>query len=85
MERTYTVVLLHEDVGGYTVVVPALPGCFTEGDTVPEALTNAREAIECHVGAMEQDGERVPDGAGVAGPVSPGSLVLAVRVPLGCA
>lgn len=61
MDRTYTVVLLREEVGGYSVVVPALSGCFTEGDTVPEALNNAREAIQCHVGAMEQDGDTIPE------------------------
>ncbi|MEX1253116.1 MAG: type II toxin-antitoxin system HicB family antitoxin [Dehalococcoidia bacterium] len=34
---------------GYTVNVPALPGCITEGDTVDEALVNAREAIEAYL------------------------------------
>ena len=33
--------------GGYAVTVPALPGCITEGKTIDEALTNAREAIDC--------------------------------------
>jgi predicted RNase H-like HicB family nuclease len=32
-------------VGGYTVLVPALPGCITEGDTLVEAKRMAREAI----------------------------------------
>ena len=39
----------YEDEVGYTVTVPALPGCITEGDTVEEALANAREAIEAYV------------------------------------
>jgi predicted RNase H-like HicB family nuclease len=43
----YTVVLDPDpDDGGYTVTVPALPGCVTEGDTREEALSNAAEAIE---------------------------------------
>lgn len=37
--------------GGYWAEVPALPGCFTEADTMAEVLANAREAIECHLGA----------------------------------
>jgi predicted RNase H-like HicB family nuclease len=35
-----------ESVGGYSVSVPALPGCHSEGDTLEEALTNIREAAE---------------------------------------
>lgn len=58
---TYTVVLLSEEAGGYSVVVPALPGCFTQGDTVPEALDHAREAICCYLGSLEQHGEPFPD------------------------
>jgi predicted RNase H-like HicB family nuclease len=47
--------------GGFTVIVPALPGCITEGDTLDEALANAQEAIALHVAAMEADGEPVPE------------------------
>ena len=36
-------VLEYNEEGGYTVTVPALPGCLTEGDTVEEALENAKE------------------------------------------
>jgi antitoxin HicB len=62
MDRTYTVVLLSEDeVGGFSVVVPALPGCFSQGETVPEALEMAREAISCHLASLEKHGEQVPD------------------------
>ncbi|MBU0608622.1 MAG: type II toxin-antitoxin system HicB family antitoxin [Armatimonadetes bacterium] len=57
---TYTVVLLKEEVGGYSVLVPALPGCFSQGDTVPEALENAREAICCHLASLMQHGQSVP-------------------------
>lgn len=35
-----------ESVGGYSVSVPALPGCFSEGETLAEALANIREAAE---------------------------------------
>ena len=35
--------------GAYTVTVPALPGCITDGETVDEAVPNAREAIACYL------------------------------------
>ena len=41
----YQVVLIPAEEGGYTVVVPALPGCVSEGDTEQEALENIRDAI----------------------------------------
>ncbi|MFH1007841.1 MAG: type II toxin-antitoxin system HicB family antitoxin [Candidatus Latescibacterota bacterium] len=41
--------------GGYTVCVPSLPGCISEGDTVEEALTNIREAIELYLEPVEDD------------------------------
>lgn len=49
------------DVGGYTAIVPSLPGCISEGDTVEEALTNIREAIELHIESMVAHGEEVPE------------------------
>lgn len=57
---TYTVVLLKEEVGGYSVVIPALPGCFTEGETVPEALEHAQEAIRCHIASLQRHGRPIP-------------------------
>ena len=45
----YTVVLETEKDGGFVVSVPALPGCFTQGDSRDEALRNAREAIPTSV------------------------------------
>ena len=50
----------YADETGYTVEVPALPGCITEGDTVPEALTNAREAIEAYIGSLYDRGLPIP-------------------------
>jgi len=57
---TYTVVLVREGVGGYSVCVPALRGCNTEGDSLPEALDMAREAIELMVESLMDRGEPVP-------------------------
>lgn len=48
------------EVGGYTVIVPSLPGCISEGDTVEEALVNIKEAIDLHIEGMIADGEEVP-------------------------
>ena len=45
---TLRVILEPGDEGGYTVFVPALPGCISEGDTEEEALSNIREAIELY-------------------------------------
>ncbi len=46
-------ILIEEPEGGFSVEVPELPGCFTEGDTVDDALANAREAIECYLDPAE--------------------------------
>jgi len=43
------VVLEPGDEGGFTVYVPALPGCISEGDTKEEALANIQEAIELYL------------------------------------
>lgn len=46
----YTVLLTPDlESGGYTVAVPALPGCVTDGETVEEALTRASEAISLYL------------------------------------
>jgi predicted RNase H-like HicB family nuclease len=58
----YTVVLELDDEGrGYTVLVPALPGCMTEGATKEEALANAREAILGFIEGLRKAGEPVPE------------------------
>ncbi|MFH1743889.1 MAG: type II toxin-antitoxin system HicB family antitoxin [bacterium] len=49
------VVLETSDEGGYTVYAPSLPGCISEGDTIEEALTHIREAIELYLEPIEDD------------------------------
>lgn len=56
----YTVILETERDGGFVVSVPALPGCFTQGDSRSEALKNAREAIAAYVEELRARGEEVP-------------------------
>jgi predicted RNase H-like HicB family nuclease len=50
-----TVVLEPSDEGGYTVYVPSLPGCISEGDTKEEALSNIGEAIQLYLEPVEDD------------------------------
>lgn len=54
------VVLEASEEGGYTVYVPSLPGCISEGDTKDEALANIREAIELYIESLQADGEPIP-------------------------
>jgi len=49
------VVLEPSDEGGYTVYVPSLPGCISEGDSVDEAMQNIREAIELYLELVDDD------------------------------
>ena len=60
MRLAYTVVVVPEPEGEFTVEVPALPGCFSRGPTINEALRSAEEAIACHVGSLLDDGEEAP-------------------------
>jgi predicted RNase H-like HicB family nuclease len=50
-----TIVLEPSDEGGFTVYVPALPGCISEGDTREEALANIREAIKLYLEPVDDD------------------------------
>lgn len=49
------IVLEESDEGGYTVYVPSLPGCISEGETEEEAMENIREAIELYLEPTEDD------------------------------
>lgn len=56
----YTVVLLADEKKGYTAVVPALPGCVSEGDTVEEALDMVAEAVSLYLESAHQHREEIP-------------------------
>ncbi|MGH7882539.1 MAG: type II toxin-antitoxin system HicB family antitoxin [Candidatus Dormibacteraceae bacterium] len=49
------------DGGGYAIPVPMLPGCFSQGATVEEAMEHAIEAIEVHIAGLRKMGESVPE------------------------
>ena len=56
----YPVVIHKDKTSDYGVTVPDLPGCFSAGDTLEDALTQAVEAIECHLEGLLLDGEEIP-------------------------
>jgi len=57
----YTIILDPDADGkGYTVLVPALPGCITQGASRDEAIERAKEAIAAYIESLKADGEPVP-------------------------
>ncbi len=59
--RTYRIALKKEPEGGYTVTVPALPGCITYGENVDETISMAEEAIELYIEELKARNEEIPD------------------------
>ena len=57
MQKIYKILINKESEGGYTVTVPALPGCITYGENVDHAITMAKEAIELYIEELESRGE----------------------------
>lgn len=54
-------IFIHKDENSdYGVIVPDLPGCFSAGSTIEEAIQNAHEAIECHLEGLLKDNEPIP-------------------------
>jgi antitoxin HicB len=58
--REYEVVLQPEEEGGFSVSVPDLPGCWTQGETREEALAMAKEAIEGYLESLKEAGQPIP-------------------------
>ena len=50
-----------EEAGGYVVSCPALPGCYSQGDTIDEALENIREAILLCLEDLQAEDRPIPD------------------------
>jgi predicted RNase H-like HicB family nuclease len=50
----FNIILEPAEEGGFNVIVPALDGCYTQGETQQEALENAREAILCYIEGLEK-------------------------------
>jgi predicted RNase H-like HicB family nuclease len=62
---TYTVILVREEDGRYSAYVPALKGCMTWGETIPEALHMAEEAIEGFIAVLSEQGKPIPTDSSV--------------------
>ena len=60
-EYTYTIILEPDpEEGGYTVTVPVLPGCVTQGETIEEAIVMAKDAIRLFIETLIAEGQPVP-------------------------
>ena len=57
---TYTIQIERDEDGMYVVSVPALPGCFTEGRTLDEALRMAQDAITGFIRVLAKRGKKIP-------------------------
>jgi antitoxin HicB len=57
----YKVIIEPETEGGYVVVCPSLPGCYSQGETIDEALANIKEAIELCLEDLKFHNESLPD------------------------
>jgi predicted RNase H-like HicB family nuclease len=54
-------IVLENDSHGYFVSCPALQGCYSQGDTYEEAVTNMKDAIRLHIEDRLEDGEEIPE------------------------
>ena len=60
LQRSYAVVLEPEAEGGFSVHIPAFRGAHTQGETLEEALANARDVIDGYLEVMAEHGEPIP-------------------------
>ena len=63
----YPIVIHKDDGSSYGVTVPDLPGCFSGGESLEEALAASEEAILSHIEVLLMDGESVPKQRGASG------------------
>ena len=57
----FKVILEPDETGGYIVICPSIPGCYSQGETVQEAMDNIREAIELCLEDIIAEGAHIPD------------------------
>jgi len=56
----YTILIHQAEEGGFWSEVPALPGCYSQGETIDETLENTKEAIGAHLLALKEDQVKAP-------------------------
>ncbi len=61
----FKVLLEPDETGGYVVICPSLQGCYSQGETIEEALANIREAIQLCLDELRDRGEPLPDPSNV--------------------
>ena len=61
MLRKFKIVIEEEVEGGYSVYVPALPGCASQGETIKEAESNIKEAIGLYIWSLKDDHLPIPE------------------------
>ena len=60
MDQVYHVIFRPEPEGGFTVIVPSLPGCVTYGKSLIEAHRMVEEAIDLYIKSLKKHGEEIP-------------------------
>jgi len=71
--HSYTVQIEPVTEGGYWSRVPALPGCFSQGETIEETIANTKEAIELYLEGLVAEKENIPEES---------DGVVSVRIPV---
>jgi predicted RNase H-like HicB family nuclease len=56
----YTVLVYKAEEGGFWAEIPALPGCFSQGETVEETMIDVKEAVEAHILALTEEEKKIP-------------------------
>ncbi len=64
MSCLFRIILRPEPEGGYTVIVPSLPGCITYGETAEESVKMGEDAIRSYLESMKKHGEEIIGDAG---------------------
>ena len=66
MQRLTLPVILEGDQDGYFVSCPALQGCYSQGETYEEAMTNIKDAMRLHLEDRLANGEEIPEAVSVS-------------------